>query len=69
MILVNDDTTRWSMAGLLIALILASELWAQAIFIILFPTLGWTLLYFIKREIVYRFPPKVPKTLSSDVIL
>ncbi len=63
MLIMSDDTTGWSMAGLVLGLMFVSEIWLQALFIILFPALGWTLLYFVKREIVYRFPPKTHDTL------
>ena len=61
----NRDTTGWGVAGLILGLVSSSDLLVQAIVAILFPTLGWTLLFFVKREIMYRFPPKTPKALQD----
>lgn len=45
----------------LFAWIGTSDVLMQAVIGILFPCIGWALLYFLKREITYRFPPKKPK--------
>jgi uncharacterized membrane protein len=62
----NSDTTGWGAVGVLLALLLTPDIFAQAIVVILFPAVGWTILYFIKRELIYRFPPKInPKELKD----
>lgn len=64
----NKDMVGWGMVSLFLGLISSPQLLdllANAIVIILFPTAGWALLYFVKREITYRFPPKESKTLQD----
>lgn len=62
----NKDTTGWSMVGMIIALVTSKDLLVQAIVAILVPIIGWTLLYFWKREVTHRFPPKSPDEDSED---
>jgi hypothetical protein len=62
----NKETTGWSIVGLIIALLSSHDLIVQAIVAILIPIVAWTLLYFWKREISYRFPPKEPKRLPKE---
>lgn len=62
----NKDTTGWSVVGLIIGLVTSSDLLVQAVVAILVPVVGWTVLYFWKREIAYRFPPKNPKALRDE---
>jgi hypothetical protein len=62
----NRDTTGWGVVGLILGLMSTGDLLVQALMIILFPALGWTLTYFVKREITYRFPPKEPKALRDE---
>lgn len=65
----NRDTTGWSIVGLILGLFSSPELHnllVQALVIIIFPTIGWTLLYLVKREITYRLPPKEPKPLLDE---
>lgn len=62
----NRDTTGWGIVGLILGLLTSPDLIVQAVVAILFPTIGWTLLYFVKREITYRFPPKDPKALLDE---
>ena len=62
----NKDTTGWGIIGLILGLLSSPDLIVQAVVAILFPTIGWTLLYFVKREITYRFPPKNPKALQDE---
>ena len=60
----DTDTTFWGGAAMLLslfALIGASDLLMQALIAILFPCVGWTILYFIKREVTYRFPAKTKR--------
>ena len=57
--MVTDrDTMGWGALGLVLAIFNMPDIALQAIVAVLFPMVGWTLLYFVKREIVYRFPPK-----------
>lgn len=62
----NKETTGWSVVGLIIGLMSSSDLIVQAIVAILVPIVGWTLLYFWKREITHRFPPREPKRLPDE---
>lgn len=65
----NVDTTGWSIVGLIMGLFSSPELHnllVQAVVIILFPSIGWTLLYLVKREVTYRLPPKEPKALKDE---
>jgi hypothetical protein len=62
----NKETMGWSVVGLIIALFTSGDLIVQAIVAILVPIVGWTLLYFWKREITHRFPPKEPKQLPDE---
>lgn len=58
----EKDTTGWGVVGVILAMMSSPDLMMQAIVAILFPTVGWTLLYFVKRELIHRFPPKDKKT-------
>lgn len=49
----NKDTTIWGGVSLLLALADSSELARQAIVVILFPTIGWLMLYFVKKITAY----------------
>jgi hypothetical protein len=63
----DTDTTLWG--GVAMILVLASaDVFIQAAIGILFPVVGWTLLYFIKREVTYRWPPKVPEDLFKQLL-
>lgn len=62
----NRDTTGWGIVGLILGLLSSPDLLVQATVVILFPVIGWTLLYFIRREITYRFPPKNRKALQDE---
>lgn len=67
----NKDTTGWSVVGLILGLVSSNDLLIQAIIVILFPTIGWLVHYFVKREVIHRFPPKKSKQLpdkSKEVI-
>ena len=67
----DTDTTLWGGAAMVLSLFAwvgASDLLMQAMICILFPCIGWTLLYFVKREIVYRFPPKMPDDLFRQLL-
>lgn len=61
----NKETMGWSIVGLILGLVGSSDLLIQAIIVILFPTIGWIVHYFVKREVVYRFPPKESKPLPA----
>lgn len=64
MIQQDTDTTLWGGAAMVLSLfawIGASDVLMQAMIGILFPCIGWAALYFVKREIIYRFPPKKAK--------
>lgn len=62
----NKETTGWSVVGLILGLMSSSDLLVQVIVAILVPIASWTLLYFWKREVSHRFPPKKPKPLPDD---
>lgn len=70
----NKDTMGWPVAGLLLAgglptivpMEVIIQIISQGLLIAVFPTLGWLLLYFVKREITYRFPPKDKKALLDE---
>lgn len=62
----NKETTGWSVVGLILGLMSSSDLIVQAVVAIIVPIVSWTLLYFWKREISHRFPPKEPKPLPDD---
>lgn len=64
----HKDTTGWSIIGLVLALVTSQDLIVQALIAMLFPTIGWTILYFIKREITHRFPPKESKDKNKEMI-
>ena len=62
----NRETTGWGAVGVILALISSPDLFIQALVVILFPVIGWTILYFIQREIKYRFPPKEKDKLLKE---
>lgn len=63
----DTDTTLWG--GVAMIMVLASsDVFMQAAIGILFPVIGWTLLYFIKREVTYRWPPKMPEDLFKQLL-
>jgi hypothetical protein len=49
----NKDTTVWSGVSLLLALADSSEIIRQAVVVILFPAIGWLLLYYVKKLVSY----------------
>jgi len=62
----NRDTTGWGVVGLILALMTSPDLLMQAAVVVLFPAIGWMIMYFLKRELTYRFPPKVAEDESLD---